>query len=175
MYLSCTQAVRYLKDRPDWDGKTLVVRGTSQGGMQTLVTAALCNDLVTAACAKVPAGCDLNGPVNRNAPGWPRSYYATGGKDPEKVRQTAQYFDVVNFAPDIRCPTLIGMGLADVTCPPAGIFIAANQIEGPVEIVTMPSSGHQATDLDPHSAFTEQESLWLKEIKAGEIPLTVGQ
>ena len=32
MYLSCYRAVEYLKTRPDWDGKTLVVMGDSQGG-----------------------------------------------------------------------------------------------------------------------------------------------
>ena len=41
MYLSCYQAVEYLRSRPDWDGKTLVVAGASQGGQQTLVSAAL--------------------------------------------------------------------------------------------------------------------------------------
>ena len=41
MYLSCYRAVDYLASRPDWDGKTLVVMGDSQGGQQTLMIAGL--------------------------------------------------------------------------------------------------------------------------------------
>lgn len=37
MYLSCYQALEYLTQRNDWDGKTLVVMGGSQGGLQTLM------------------------------------------------------------------------------------------------------------------------------------------
>ncbi len=175
MYLSCYQAVRYLKERPDWDGETLVVRGGSQGGLQTLVTAALCNDVVTTALARVPAGCDLNGPVGGRAAGWPKWYNATEGKDPEKVRHAAEYYDVVNFAPMIKCPTFIGLGLADTTCPPSGVFTVANEIEGPVELVTLPSCGHKSTDLNPHSPFYQLEQEWLDELVKGETPLAVGQ
>lgn len=39
MYLSCYRAVEYLRGRSDWNGETLVLMGTSQGGQQTLVTA----------------------------------------------------------------------------------------------------------------------------------------
>ncbi|MDP0495962.1 MAG: acetylxylan esterase [Verrucomicrobiota bacterium JB024] len=171
MYLSCVQAVRYLTSREDWNGETLVVRGGSQGGLQTLVTAALCSDTVTAAIASIPAGCDANGPVGGRAPGWPRWYYATGDKDPEKVRQAAEYYDVVNFASEIRCPTLIGMGLADVTCPAPGVFTAANQIQGPVELVVMPSAGHKATKLNPRTEFYTAEKAWLAQLQKGEVPL----
>src|SRR5688500_10468670 len=47
MYLSCVRAAEYLKSRPDWDGKTLVVMGTSQGGQQALAAAGLLGDRVT--------------------------------------------------------------------------------------------------------------------------------
>jgi hypothetical protein len=41
MYLGCYRAVEYLASRPDWDGKTLVVMGTSQGGQQSICDHAL--------------------------------------------------------------------------------------------------------------------------------------
>jgi cephalosporin-C deacetylase len=41
MYLADIRAVDYLASRPDWDGKTLVVMGTSMGGQQSLCTAGL--------------------------------------------------------------------------------------------------------------------------------------
>ncbi|MBC2600232.1 acetylxylan esterase [Puniceicoccus vermicola] len=171
MYLGCYQAVRYLTSRPDWDGKTLVVRGSSQGGMQALVTAALCNEVVTAAIAKVPAGSDQSGPLVGRKPSWPGSFYKTTGKDEEKVHKTSAYFDVINFCPDILCPTLIGMGLADTTCPAPGIFIAANEMPGPVELITMPSAGHKSTRLNPHAWFSREERVWLEKLGNGEVPL----
>jgi len=34
MYLRDAQVIDYIKTRPDWDGKTLVVMGTRMGGQQ---------------------------------------------------------------------------------------------------------------------------------------------
>jgi len=34
-------AIEYLFERPDWDGRTIVVTGGSQGGLQSLVAAGL--------------------------------------------------------------------------------------------------------------------------------------
>ena len=48
MYLRDTRAIDYITTRPDWDGKTIVVMGTSMGGQQSLVTAALNSNRVTA-------------------------------------------------------------------------------------------------------------------------------
>ena len=41
MYLSAYRAADYLTQRPDWDGHNLVVTGTSQGGLQTIMLAGL--------------------------------------------------------------------------------------------------------------------------------------
>lgn len=142
MYLSCYRAAEYLSQRPDWDGKTLVVMGASQGGQQTLVTAALFPRF-TAALAHVPAGCDMLGPDAGRQPGWPQWYWQVGDKDARKVRGAARYFDVVNFAPRIKCPVLVSAGLIDTVCPPEGIIAAANQVPAPVELVILPIAGHQ--------------------------------
>ena len=84
MYLSCYRAVEYLKTRPDWNGKTLVVMGDSQGGQQTLMIAGLHPKNITAALALVPAGGDMLAPDAGRAPGWPHWYFNTEGA---KTRQ----------------------------------------------------------------------------------------
>ena len=137
MYLSCYRAAQYLTERTDWDGRTLVVTGGSQGGLQSIVTAGL-HPKISAALACVPAGCDLNGPVAGRMPGWPMWYWKTQGKDEAKVRRAAGYYDVVNFASRVKCPVLIGVGLIDTTCPSPGVFAAYNQLQGPKEIVVLP-------------------------------------
>ncbi len=163
MYLSCYRGAEYLATRPDWDGKTLVVTGGSQGGLQTIVTAAL-HPKVTAGIADVPAGCDLDGPEAGRAPGWPMWYWATQGKDEKKVREAARYYDVVNFASRVRCPILIGLGLVDTTCPAPGVFTMANQLRGPKEVVVMPAAGHGGD----HGAYWKRSEAWFAALVKGE-------
>jgi cephalosporin-C deacetylase-like acetyl esterase len=169
MYLSCYRAVEYLADRPDWDGKTLVVMGGSQGGQQTLMIAGLHPKQITAALAIVPAGCDMLGPNIGRAPGWPHWYQNTeGGKEPTKVHEASRYYDVANFVPHIQCPVLIGVGLQDQTCPPAGIFAAINQMKAPKDIVILPKAGHQEEG-NSHAAYMQQcYSVWLPSLRQGK-------
>jgi len=166
MYLSCYRAAQYLAERPDWDGKTLLVTGTSQGGMQTLLTAGF-HPKVTAAIACVPAGCDFTGPEAGRSPGWPGWYWSTNGKDPAKVREASRYYDVVNFASRIQCPVLVAVGLIDQTCPPAGIFAALNQVKGPKEILIMPNGEHQDHN-GAHQPFYERSWAWKTALVQGK-------
>ena len=161
MYLSCYRALEYLTQREDWDGKTLVIMGDSQGGMQGLMLAGLHPQQVTAVNVLLPAGCDLNGPEVGRVGGWPNWYFSTSGKDPKKVREASRYYDVANFAPLIRCPMLVGVGLRDETCPPAGVFAAYNQITSPKEIVILPKSAHFGTaHEDPTALMSFNERRW---------------
>lgn len=168
MYLSCCQAVRYLTERPDWDGKTLVVSGVSQGGQQTLTTAALCPK-ITAALALVPAGCDMLGPEVNRAPGWPAWYSQIAGKNPQKVREASRYYDVENFATRIKCPVLVGIGLIDQVCPPAATFAALNQIQSPKEIIVLPQSEHQETH-NSQRPYYQRWGAWMTQLRHGRPP-----
>lgn len=91
---------------------------------------------------------------------------------PEKVRRTAEYYDLVNFAPMIKAPTLVGVALGDRICPPPGIFIVSNQLNSAHELLVMPSAGHDSTPLNPHRAFDDKEAGWLESLKQGETPST---
>jgi cephalosporin-C deacetylase-like acetyl esterase len=154
MYLSCYQAARYLTERDDWDGNTLVVMGGSQGGLQALMTAAI-HPKITAALAIVPAGCDMLGPDVGRKGGWPQWYDKTQGKDTAKVHDCSRYFDVVNFAPRIKCPVLVGLGLIDEVCPAEGILAATNQITAPHEVIILPKANHQEEN-HSHAAYTKR-------------------
>lgn len=169
MYLACYRAVDYLAGRDDWDGKTLVVMGGSQGGLQTIMTAGL-HPQVTAAIANVPAGADQNGPLVGRQPGWPAWYWSVGGKNPAKVRETSKYFDIVNFAGGIKCPTLVAAGLIDTTCPPSGIAAAFNQIQAPKELLIMEKAEHKDAN-NSQALFNQRSEEWLKDLSAGNSPL----
>ena len=166
MYLSCYRAADYLTTRPDWDGRTLVVTGGSQGGLQAVMVAGL-HPKITAALASVPAGCDMLGPDVGRSPGWPMWYWKTEGKDTNAVRQASRYYDVANFASRVKCPLLVGLGLVDQTCPPAGVFAMLNQVPGPREIVILPKAGHQDVR-GTHAAYYARLTAWLAALREGK-------
>lgn len=136
MYLRDTRAVDYIASRPDWDGRTLVIMGTSMGGQQSLVTAGL-NPKVTAVLVNEPSGADSNGDLHGRKAGYPN----WPSNDPA-VMQTALYFDTVNFASRITAPAWVAMGFVDSTAPPVGIWTAFNQIRGPKEAIPMIEAEH---------------------------------
>ena len=167
MNLGCYRAAEYLATRDDWDGKTLVVMGTSQGGYQSFVTAGL-HPKITAMLANVPAGCDTTAKDANRAAGWP--YWeggAWGGRDAKKIMATSRYFDAVNFARKVKCPAMITMGLIDETCPAASVLAAANSVQGKVQRLVLPLSNHHG-DHGAQTAFWTGSEVWLKELAKGE-------
>lgn len=166
MFLADYRAAEYLSQRPDWDGRTLVVAGTSQGGLQSFVTAGL-HQKVTGLMALVPAGCDATGDLAGRKPGWPYWMSKAAGHDADKVRETSRYFDAVNFAARVKCPALVGLGLIDVTAPPSGIYAAFNQLKGPKEVVVMPESNHHG-DNHTQAPFLKRATEWRAALLKGQ-------
>ena len=166
MYLGDYRAAEYLASRPDWDGRTLVIMGTSMGGQQGFAVAGL-DSRVTALVAHVPAGCDFLGPLHgRAAP------YPNWDVERQDVRTAAGYFDAVNFAPRIRARALISMGFVDETSPPAGIWAAFNELLGPKEAAPMVDSPHNhmatAAQMLP---YTRRSAEWLDILARGGDPI----
>jgi cephalosporin-C deacetylase len=169
MYLADYRAIDYLASRPDWDGHTLVVTGTSMGGQQSLCAAGL-NPKVTALVVNEPAGADSNGPLHGRAAGYPN-----WPSDDPQIMRTALYFDTVNCAMHIRVPSLIAMGFIDTTAPPAGIWAAFNQIRAPKLAVPLIDSPHNnlATP-GQQRPYTRRSAEWLGLLVQGYPPLPAG-
>ena len=159
MYLGDYRAAEYLASRPDWDGKTLVVMGTSMGGQQSFAVAGL-DPRVSALIANVPAACDLLGPLHgRAAP------YPNWDVERQDVRETAGYFDAVNFAPRIRAPALVAMGFIDETSPPAGIWAAFNLLAGTKEVVPLVDAPHNHMSTPEEvRPWVERSTAWLADL-----------
>jgi cephalosporin-C deacetylase-like acetyl esterase/lysophospholipase L1-like esterase len=166
MYLGDIRAVDYLASRHDWDGKTLVVMGTSMGGQQSLCTAGL-HPKITHMLINVPAGADANGTAHGRKIGYPN-----WDVDDPKVLETAQYFDTVNCAARIKVPSLVAMGFIDTVTPPVGIWAAYNQIQGPKLAAPMVNSPHNhlATP-EQLMPWTRTSTTWLNALVAGRPPI----
>jgi cephalosporin-C deacetylase len=166
MYLGDYRAVEYLASRPDWDGKTIVVMGTSMGGQQSFVAAGL-NPRVTHLIVNVPAGADVTSTLHKR---W-ASYPNWNVSDP-RVLTTARYFDTANFASRITATSLVGMGFIDDVSAPAGVWAVFNQITGPKEVVPMPDSPHNhLATAAQQRPIVKRTGEWLDAIAAGRDPL----
>lgn len=127
MYMRVMRALDYVKSLPEWNGKTLIAFGTSQGGGQTIAAAAL-DPQVTLAVAGVPALCDLGGRQLKRQPGWPVYLMPPERQSDVKIIGESAYIDGVFFARRIKCPVYISTGLIDNVCHAAAVHAAFNAL-----------------------------------------------
>ncbi len=145
MFLRAVRAVDFLGQERDWDGKSMVLEGHSQGGAQALAAAAL-NDNVSCIVVSCSTHCDHTGPAMGRVPGWPRIVEIRDGiSDPVQL-EAARYIDGVNFASMIVCPAMFSLGFLDDLCPPTGIYAAYNSLRGPKMIRHEVEVGHVHTE-----------------------------
>lgn len=145
VYLGCIRANDFLCSLEKWDGRNLVVMGHSQGGLLSIVTAAL-DPRVLALSARYPAYSDVTGYLHGRAGGWPGMMRdpKDGHRTPEKIATTA-YYDAVNFARRLKVPGYYSWGYNDEVCPPTSMFATYNVIKAPKELLLALETGHGTT------------------------------
>ena len=62
---------------------------------------------------------------------------------PEKIN-TARYYDVVNFARQIKVSGFYSFGYNDMVCPPTTVYSAVNVITAPKEVLISEETEHYA-------------------------------
>lgn len=161
VYLNAVQAVSALAACPGVDPERLACAGGSQGGRLSIVVAALDQRIKAA----VPALAHfaylpwLHWAERMNK----QKKSGAEGFTPRALRPTQRlvtegYFDLVNFAPRVRCPVLMNAGLIDPISPPTGVFAVYRSLTGPKQIVPLPTCGH-----DISLAFDREAFRWLEE------------
>lgn len=160
MYLRDVRAIEYIRNHPNWDGRTVVVMGTSMGGQQSFAVAGLVPDGINAMIVNVPSGANIVGDVRGARQGYPN----WASSDP-KVVATAPYFDAMSFAPDIRAAALVAPGFLDITSPPYGIIAAFNAIPGPKELIAMVDSDHNHITPQKQEAWHVRSRDVLEELR----------
>jgi len=96
MFLRTVRAADFIRTLPEWDGRTLIVFGRSQGGAQALAAAALVPE-ITLCVANVPALADHAGFTAGRQPGWPNLC-----RKQKTLLYASSYTDVANLASRIR-------------------------------------------------------------------------
>lgn len=135
MVFRVLRALEFLKSRPDWDGKNLIVRGGSQGGLQSAWACGLDPD-VTEAYPSIPWCCDMGGGkvYGRNMRQWGVEY-----------TRAMDYYDPVNMAKRVPKTCRVEVpraGLGDYTCPPSGVAVYYNNLTCPKKITWVQGSQH---------------------------------
>ena len=143
VYIGCVRANDFLVQLPQYDGSNLGVMGGSQGGALSIVTAAL-DTRVKFLAAFYPALSDLTGYLKGRAGGWPHLFDKNNlafNNKKDKI-ETAGYYDVVNFARQLKVPGMYSWGFNDETCPPTSMYAAYNVITASKDLFTAPETGH---------------------------------
>jgi cephalosporin-C deacetylase-like acetyl esterase len=164
-YLDCVRGIDFLFSRPEVDCLRIAAEGGSQGGALTLALAGL-DKRLAAACANVPALSNFRDIINISLSGtavtWkPKMDDPAIGK---KVMQTLNYIDVANMATRIETPTMICVGLQDITCPSLNGVVAYNRLpkNTPSRFVIDPEAPHSVTKL-MREANKEWYDKWIGE------------
>lgn len=126
----------------EWDGKTVGVTGSSQGGFLSLAVAAL-DKRVTFLAAVHDAMCDYEAELHGVAGGWPHYFYHAKMNAINKARlEGARYYDGVNFARRITVPGWYSFGYNDEVVPPTSAYGLYNTIKAPKILSLYQMTGH---------------------------------
>ncbi|HKZ37443.1 MAG TPA: acetylxylan esterase [Chryseolinea sp.] len=143
VYLGCVRANDFLLSLPQFDGTNLGVSGGSQGGALSIITAAL-DPRVKYLAAFYPALSDVTGYLKGRAGGWPHLFDKSNAQfnNTKEKLETVKYYDVVNFARQLKVPGFYSWGFNDETCPPTSMYSAYNVITAPKELYLDLETGH---------------------------------
>jgi len=150
VYMDCLRALDLLLDMDGAGGKGVGVTGVSQGGGLTIVVSAL-DRRVTLSMPEVPYLCQFERAVEVASQG-PYleilNYIRMNPEDADGAYETLSYFDAMNFAPELRCPTLVSVGLIDTVCPASTIFSTFNHMAArEKELSIYPGMGHESLNV----------------------------
>ncbi len=146
-YIDACRAVDFALTRPEIDHSRIGVHGSSQGGALTITTAALRPDVITCGAAGAPYLCGFMeaAALTHSYPYEEiNEYLRLYPEREEQVRKTLEYFDGNNFAPNIKAPMLVYIGLEDDVCPPETGFAVYNAMTCEKVLHTAEHCAHDA-------------------------------
>ena len=136
------QAARVARQLLEDDVGTLVFYGFSFGGALALMAAANSSDADLVVLGQPTFG--WNEERRRLALGGSalevKQYVEKYRWRHDTVNDTLKYFDTLNFAPLVRAPTLVGIGLDDDVVPSRTVLAIVNHMHCPLEVRLLPVS-----------------------------------
>ena len=157
-YVDAWRGIDFLLSRPEVDPTRIGVTGSSQGGGLTITTAAMRSE-IRAAAAGAPYLCGYLDAIELTHT-YPyeeiNDFLRLHPESRHAVEETVAYFDGINFADKITCPTIVNIGLQDNVCPPETGYALFNQIRATAkQLYTYDGHGHDAGRYK-HEAIVDQ-------------------
>jgi cephalosporin-C deacetylase len=156
--MDCIRAMDFIFTRPELKHDNIFVKGGSMGGFLAIATASL-DKRVNLCSAQSPIFADVRSLVKRVT--FPitsiNMYLKTQpGLTLDKIMDNLDYFDVKNFAPNIKCKFLMSIGLLDTYVPPTNDYTVFNTMTTNKKIMVFRDYGHDVSPL-----YIDLENAWM--------------
>jgi cephalosporin-C deacetylase len=155
-YVDCIRALDVLEAFPEIDMSRVAVHGFSQGGGLSLVVAALdhrpalaMSDMPFLSHFERATDMAIRGPYLEIA-----DFIRHFPIHEQTVFRNLSYFDNMNLASRVLCPTLLSAGLVDDICPPSSVFAAYNRLECVKDIKVFRYHNHEDIPAHWRTKFT---------------------
>lgn len=141
--LGCVRSIDLIYSLPDFNGR-VGAWGSSQGGALSIITTSL-EPRINNFVALCPAMCDFTGYLHDRAGGWPHLFAKPElyQENKDQVMKTLSYYDVVNFAKQLKVPGYFSWGFNDPTTPPTSFYSAFNRVKSPKKLFVIPEGVHK--------------------------------
>jgi cephalosporin-C deacetylase len=168
LYCDAWRAIDVLLARPEVDKARIGVTGGSQGGALSLIAGAGRPE-VRAIAADVPFLTSIRDALKLSS-SYPyeevKDYLRLQPTYEERALATLDHVDTVNFADQIKAPTLLSIGLRDDICPPQTGYALYNRLSCPRELRVYPDGAHEGGGFVHAQLKVEWLAQQLKEPRA---------
>ncbi|MDB5001852.1 MAG: hypothetical protein JWQ34_77 [Mucilaginibacter sp.] len=156
--MDCIRAMDFIYTRPELKHDNIFAKGGSMGGFLAITTASL-DKRVNLCSAQSPIFADMRSLIKRVK--FPISAINTylktqPGLSLNKIMDNLDYFDVKNFAPNVKCKFIMSVGLLDTYVPPTNDFVVFNSISTQKKIMIFKDLGHDVSPL-----YIQLENSWM--------------
>ncbi|WCT11637.1 acetylxylan esterase [Mucilaginibacter jinjuensis] len=144
--MDCIRAMDFISTRPELDSTNVIISGGSMGGYLAIAAASL-DKRIKLCSANNPVFSDYRALVGSKD--WPMSdfvkYIKARHVPLDKLLNVLDYYDLKNFAPNLKCPSLIGISLMDNLAPPYNQYVMLNSINKNTKykLFVYPELGHE--------------------------------
>lgn len=151
--MDCIRAMDFISTRSELDSTNVIISGGSMGGYLAIAAASL-DKRIKLCSANNPVFCDYRSLVGNKD--WPMSDFVKYSKSRRiplnKILDVLDYYDLKNFSPNLKCPSLIGISLLDNLAPPYNEYTMLNNIDKSTKykLFVYPELGHEV----PPSLFS---------------------
>lgn len=158
--MDCVRAVDFIYSRPELRHNQIMATGGSMGGYLAIALAGL-DSRITICSAQNPILSDVHNLVG--TADWPINdikKYVAGKPDVtfDQVLRNMEYYDTKNFATDVKCPTLLGLGLLDPYVPPGNGYAVYNSLNTDKKVMVYKDLGHEVSQ-----KYKDYEGNWMRD------------